>query len=67
MKADNYREMSADERFIKLEELQRQLFELKSQSVTEKLENTNAVANLRRNIARLKTVIREGELEINKK
>ncbi len=67
MKADNYREMSADERFIKLEELQRQLFELKSQSVTEKLENTNAVANLKRNIARLKTVIREGELEINKK
>jgi large subunit ribosomal protein L29 len=67
MKADNYREMSADERLIKLEELQRQLFELKSQSVTEKLENTNAVANLKRNIARLKTVIREGELEINKK
>jgi len=67
MKADNYREMSADERFIKLEELQRQLFELKSQSVTEKLENTKAVANLKRDIARLKTVIREGELEINKK
>ncbi|MCK4885848.1 MAG: 50S ribosomal protein L29 [Planctomycetes bacterium] len=67
MKADNYREMSTDERFVKLEELQRQLFELKSQSVTEKLENTKAVANLKRDIARLKTVIREGELEINKK
>ena len=67
MKADNYREMSIDERFMKLEELQKQLFELKSQSVTEKLENTNAVANLKCDVARLKTVIRESELEINKK
>ena len=67
MKADNYREMSTDERFVKLEELQKQLFELKSQSVTEKLENTRSVGNLKSSIARLKTVIREGELEINKK
>ena len=67
MKAENYREMSVDERLMKLEELQKQLFELKSQSVTEKLENTNAVANLRRDIARLKTVIRESELKINEK
>lgn len=67
MKADNYREMSVDERLVKLEELQKRLFELKTQAVTEKLENTKAVANLRCDIARLKTVIRENELEINKK
>ena len=67
MKADNYREMSVDERLVKLEELQKRLFELKTQAVTEKLENTKAVANLKCDIARLKTVIRENELEINKK
>jgi len=67
MKADNYREMSVDERLVKLGELQRQLFELKSQSVTEKLEDTSKGPNLKRDIARLKTVIRESELEINKK
>ncbi|HPS54823.1 MAG TPA: 50S ribosomal protein L29 [Sedimentisphaerales bacterium] len=67
MKADDYREMSVDERLVKLEELQKQLFELKTQAVTEKLENTKAVASLKCDIARLKTVIRESELEINKK
>lgn len=67
MKADSYREMSVDERLVRLGELQKQLFELKVQAVTEKLENTNAVANIKLDIARLKTVIRESELEINKK
>lgn len=67
MKADSYREMSVDERLVRLGELQKQLFELKAQAVTEKLENTNAVANIKLDIARLKTVIRESELEINKK
>ena len=51
--------MSPDELDSKLEELERQLFDLRSQSVTEKLENTKAVANAKRDIARLKTVIRE--------
>jgi large subunit ribosomal protein L29 len=59
MKARHYREMSPDEQMIKLEELQRHLFDLRSQAVTEKLENSKAVTNARRDIARLKTVMRE--------
>ena len=59
MKAQNYREMSPDELEDKLKELQRNLFDLKAQSVTEKLENSKAIINLRRDVARLKTVMRE--------
>ena len=43
MKAQHYREMSPDELEAKLEELERHLFDLRSQAVTEKLENSRAV------------------------
>ena len=59
MKAQHYREMSLDELQGKLEELERQLFDLRSQAVTEKLENSKAVINVRRDIARVKTIIRQ--------
>lgn len=61
MKAQHYRDMSPDELEGKLEELQRQLFDLHSQAVTEKLENSKAVINIRRDIARLKTVMHESK------
>jgi large subunit ribosomal protein L29 len=59
VKAENYREMNPDELSAKLEELQRHLFDLRSQAVTEKLENSKAIANVKRDIARVKTVVRE--------
>jgi large subunit ribosomal protein L29 len=59
MKAQHYREMSQDELESKLEELERHLFDLRSQAVTEKLENSKAVINVRRDIARVKTIMRE--------
>jgi large subunit ribosomal protein L29 len=59
MKAKQYREMGADELEDKLEELRKHLFDLRSQAVTEKLENSKAVINTRRDIARIKTIIRE--------
>jgi len=59
MKAQNYREMSPDELESKLQELQRHLFDLRSQAVTEKLENSKAIINVRRDIARLKTIMHE--------
>lgn len=52
--------MSTDEQQTKLEELQRRLFDLRAQAVTEKLENSNAVINARRDIARIKTIMRKG-------
>ncbi len=59
MKAHHYREMNPDELESKLEELQRHLFDLRSQAVTEKLENSKAALNVKRDIARLKTIMRE--------
>jgi len=59
MKAQQYREMSTDELEDRIEELERHLFDLRSQAVTEKLENSKGIRNVRRDIARLKTVIGE--------
>ena len=61
MKAEHYREMSLDELVTKLEDLQRHLFDLRAQAVTEKLENSKAVINVRRDVARIKAIIREGK------
>ncbi len=59
MKARQYREMSPDELDGRLEELEKHLFDLRSQAVTEKLENSRAIINTRRDIARVKTIVRE--------
>lgn len=59
MKAKQYREMSSEELQSTLDELLRRLFDLRSQSVTEKLENSKAIINTRRNVARVKTLLRE--------
>ena len=63
MKASELREMSADELAGTLDDLERRLFELHSQAVTETLENSKAVRNLKHDIARAKTVIREKQLK----
>jgi large subunit ribosomal protein L29 len=63
MKASDIRDMRSDELGDKLDDLQKQLFSLRAQAVTEKMENVNAVKNVRRDIARVKTIIREKELE----
>jgi large subunit ribosomal protein L29 len=61
MKAQHYREMSLDELEGKLEELERHLFDLRCQAVTEKLENSRAVVNVRRDIARIKTIMHQSK------
>ena len=61
MKAQHYREMSQDELAGKLEELERHLFDLRSQAVTEKLENSKAIINVKRDIARIKTIMHRSE------
>ena len=59
MKAQHYRDMSQDEIENKLEELKRHLFDLRSQAVTEKIENSKSIINTRREIARIKTILHE--------
>jgi large subunit ribosomal protein L29 len=59
VKAKQLREMSQDELVHTLEELEKRLFDLRSQAVTEKLENSKAIVNARRDVARLKTLLHE--------
>ena len=59
MKAKQLREMSRDELGSTLEDMEKRLFDLRSQAVTQKLENSKSIVNMRRDIARLKTVIHE--------
>ena len=59
MKAKQLREMSQDELQVTLQDLEKRLFELRSQAVTEKLENSKAIINARRDIARIKTVLHQ--------
>ena len=55
----------AIEREIK--DLQKHLFELRTQAVTEKLENPSLLRKTRKDIARFKTILRERQLEEKKK
>jgi len=63
MKVSQLRDLRPDELGEKLDDLHKQLFSLRAQAVTEKLENTNAVKNVKRDIARVKTIMRERELK----
>jgi large subunit ribosomal protein L29 len=59
VKAKQLREMGQDELVHTLDELEKRLFELRSQAVTEKLENSKAIVNVRRDVARIKTLLHE--------
>ena len=63
MKASKIREMRSDEWASELSGLEKQLFDMRTRAVTEKLENTQLLKNIKRDIARLKTVIRESQLK----
>jgi large subunit ribosomal protein L29 len=62
MKANLYREMSTDELENKVQELERHIFDLRSQAATEKLQDCRAATNTRREIARIKTILRQREI-----
>src|SRR3954454_23367080 len=58
------REKDAEALKHELVEQQKHLFDLRSQAVTEKLEDPSQLGKARREIARIKTIIRERQLEI---
>ena len=59
MKADKVREMSDDELRTKERELQEQLFRLRFQKNLGQLDNALKIRETRRDIARVKTVLRQ--------
>lgn len=59
MKAKEYREKSASELKQELLELAREQFNLRMQGATNQLTQSHRVRNVRRDIARIKTVLNE--------
>jgi large subunit ribosomal protein L29 len=59
VKADTVREMSADELRARERELQEQLFRLRFQKSIGQLDNALKIRETRRDIARVKTVLRQ--------
>ena len=63
MKIKEVKEMETNLLVHELAEKQKHMFALRSQAVTEKLENPSELGKTRKDIARIKTVLRQRELE----
>jgi len=66
MKASKLRELNVDELEQKLNETMQKLFQLKFKNVSGQLKNPLEIRLLRRDIARIKTILREIELSKEK-
>ena len=62
MKATEIRKMSTEELEKKLAELKKDLFTLRMQHATNQLDNPLQIAAVKKDIARVKTILREKEL-----
>ena len=65
MKASEIREMNSEALTKKLAELKEELFNLRFQHATGQLDNTARLKAVKRDIARMYTVLRERELGIS--
>lgn len=66
-KSAEYRNLSVEELGNTLKEVQKNLFDLRFQSATDRLETPSQIRKARREIARIKTIQREHELQTQKK
>ncbi|ABO65501.1 MULTISPECIES: 50S ribosomal protein L29 [Geobacillus] len=66
MKAKEIRDLTTAEIEQKIKSLKEELFNLRFQLATGQLENTARIRQVRKDIARMKTIIRERELAANK-
>ncbi len=65
MKVKEIRDMSEAELNKKLDDLKDELFNLRFRSVTGQLDNPMRIKEVRKSIARIKTILRERELHIS--
>ncbi len=63
MKVNEIRDMSATELESTLMQLKKDLFNLRMQHATNHLDNPTRISAVRRDIARVKTIIRQKQLE----
>ena len=66
MKIKEVRDMSAEQLNTKLLELKKDLFNLRLQHATNQLVNPGKIADVKHDIARVKTVLREREIAATK-
>jgi large subunit ribosomal protein L29 len=65
MKVEDIREMGEPELETRLQELKEEQFKLRFQASMMQVENPSLIKKIRRDIARIKTVLRERELAQN--
>ena len=63
MKASELRELSLEELEHKLEDLTQELFNLRFQHVTDQLENPMRLGQTKKDVARVKTFLRERQID----
>lgn len=63
MKANEIRKLSTEEINVKITESKQELFNLRMKQATGMLENPARIKELRKNVARYKTILREREIE----
>lgn len=66
MKTNELRAMSDEQISLSLQDTIKHLFQLRIQSATERLETPSEMKKARRDIARIKTIMRERELKAQK-
>ncbi|WP_187146094.1 50S ribosomal protein L29 [Staphylothermus hellenicus] len=66
MKPDEIRKMTREERLRRLNELRLELIKLRMQARVGTLTNTARIRNIKRDIARILTIMREEELGISR-
>jgi large subunit ribosomal protein L29 len=62
MKPSEYRGMSDEQLSLTLKEVTKNLFHLRFQSATERLETPSEIRKARREVARIQTIVREREI-----
>ncbi|MEE8417201.1 MAG: 50S ribosomal protein L29 [candidate division Zixibacteria bacterium] len=64
MKPQELRDMTREEILIKKEELDKEIFNLKIRQATKQIDNPLRIMTLRRELARIVTILHEDELKI---
>ncbi len=65
MKAQEIREMSGEQILQEMGALERKVFDLRTQAATEELTVSSELGKARRDIARMRTILRQRELAAN--
>ncbi|MCD1147355.1 50S ribosomal protein L29 [Peptoniphilus sp. KCTC 25270] len=66
MRTKDIRQMSSEELATKVNELKNELFNLRFQLATGQLDNPSSIKGVKKDIARVKTIQRERELNVEK-